>query len=336
MVCEVDRVHDVAALCDRVASVLAVPFELGGRSLAMSASIGVVVADAGHSPAELLRDADVAMYRSKADGRGRATLFTAGLRAEAVARLEMEADLRLALSEGQLELHYQPVVAAADGTVHAAEALVRWRHPTEGLLRPDQFLGVAERSGLVLDLGAVVLRLATRQLAAWQAAGLDLRVGVNLSPRQLLDGAVADTVLAACADAGACPSGLVLELTENALIEALGMAGERLSPLRAAGVQVALDDFGTGYSSLQYLRDLPVDMVKIDRTFVRGLGGVDDGALAEAIVRLGAALDLVTVAEGVETPAQKARLLEMGCDHLQGYLLGLPAPADELDLRARW
>jgi diguanylate cyclase (GGDEF)-like protein/PAS domain S-box-containing protein len=336
MVCELDRAEDVASLCDRVATVLAEPFPLPGRPHSMSASIGVVVADGAHSPAELLRDADVAMYRSKSDGRGRATLFTAGLRAEAVARLEQEADLRAAIAEEQLCLHYQPVVAAKDGSVRAVEALVRWQHPTRGLLAPGEFLDIAERSGLVLDLGILVLRHATTQLAAWQQAGIDLKVSVNLSPRQLLDGDVAGAVLAACRDAGADPHGLVLELTENALIEALAVVGEQLRPVRDAGVGIALDDFGTGYSSLQYLRDLPVDMIKIDRTFVRDLGMSDDGALAEAIVRLGSALDLVTVAEGIETEVQLQRLRAMGCDHLQGYLLGRPAPADTLDLDPRW
>jgi diguanylate cyclase (GGDEF)-like protein/PAS domain S-box-containing protein len=336
MVCEIDRVHQVAALCDRVAAVLGAPFDLGGKSLSMSASIGVVVVDDSASPAELLRDADVAMYRSKADGRGRSTLFTEGLRAEAVERLEQEADLRVALREGQLTVHYQPVISSVDGRVHGAEALVRWDHPERGLLPPKDFLPAAERSGMIVDVGAFVLTAACRQLGEWQAAGLDLTVSINVSPRQLLDGNVVDRVLSGCIEAGADPRGLVLELTENALIETLSSAGERLRPLRRAGVGVALDDFGTGYSSLQYLRDLPVDMVKIDRTFVRGLGSEDDGALAEAIVRLGSALELTTVAEGIEHQGQLDRLRAMGCDYVQGYLLGHPAPAGQLDLTSRW
>nr|WP_283250971.1 EAL domain-containing protein [Rhabdothermincola salaria] len=336
MVCEIERVHQVAALCDRVASALGTPFDLDGRSLSMSASIGVVVGDDIHSPAELLRDADVAMYRSKADGRGRSTLFTEGLRAEAVERLEQEADLRVALREGQLAVHYQPVVSCTDGSVHGVEALVRWHHPERGLLLPGDFLPAAERSGMVVELGAFVLTTACRQLGAWQAEGRHLTVSINVSPRQLLDGNVVDQVLNQCAAAGADPEGLILELTENALIETLSSAGERLRPLRRAGVAVALDDFGTGYSSLQYLRDLPVDLVKIDRTFVRGLGSEDDGALAEAIVRLGAALDLTTVAEGIEDPAQLERLRAMGCGYVQGYLIGRPAPVEELDLTPRW
>jgi diguanylate cyclase (GGDEF)-like protein/PAS domain S-box-containing protein len=336
MVCELERATDVSVLCDRVASVLSEPFQVDGRSHTMSASIGVVVADATHSPVELLRDADVAMYRSKGEGRGRTTIFTAGLRAEAVARLDQEADLRSALQHDQLVLHYQPVVSARDGRVEGAEALLRWDHPERGLLPPAELLATAERSDLVLEVGAVVLRLAIDQLAAWQRAGMGIRLGVNMSPRQLRHGDVARQVLDLCEDAGADPEGLVLELTENAFIEALGTAGEQLRVLREAGVSVALDDFGTGYSSLQYLRDLPVDHVKIDRTFVQDLGVSDDGALAEAIVRLAAALDLVTVAEGVETAGQRERLRLMGCDHLQGYLLGRPAPAVDIDLTSRW
>jgi diguanylate cyclase (GGDEF)-like protein/PAS domain S-box-containing protein len=336
MVCEVASMDHVAPLCERVADVLALPYEVDGKSLTMSASIGVVVGDALHEPAELLRDADVAMYRSKADGRGRATLFTARLRAEAVERLEQEADLRVALREGQLEVHYQPVVSCTDGRVHGVEALVRWRHPERGLLLPAQFLPAAERSGLIAEVGTHVLARACIQLAAWQRTGSDLRVSINMSPRQLLDGAVVDIVLEACRAAGARPQGLIVELTENALIETLGNAGDRLRRLRETGVGVALDDFGTGYSSLQYLRDLPVDLVKIDRTFVRGLGRDDDGALAEAIVGLGGALDLTTVAEGVETAEQLRRVRAMGCDLVQGYLLGRPVPSDELDLTSRW
>ena len=336
MVCEVDHMDLVAPLCDRVAATLARPYDVDGKSLTMSASIGVVVGDELHDPAELLRDADVAMYRSKADGRGRATLFTARLRAEAVERLEQEADLRVALRERQLEVHYQPVISCGDGSVQGVEALVRWRHPERGLLMPGDFLPAAERSGLIVDVGAYVLAAAAVQLSRWQQSGSSLRVSINLSPRQLLDGSVVDIVLGACRAAGARPQGLVIELTENALIEALGIAGDRLRRLRDAGITVALDDFGTGYSSLQYLRDLPVDLVKIDRTFVRGLGHNDDGALAEAIIGLGGALDLVTVAEGVETDEQLQRLRTMGCDMVQGYLLGRPVPADQLDLTPRW
>jgi EAL domain-containing protein (putative c-di-GMP-specific phosphodiesterase class I) len=325
----------VAAVSGRVLGVVAQPVELGGRRIVVTGSVGVVVASGGEAPADLLRDADVAMYRSKGDGRGRATRFTEGLRAEAVARLEQEADLRHALEQGHLELHYQPIVSAGDGTVVAVEALVRWRHPDRGLLVPADFLPVAERSGLVVDLGTAVLGQACADLARWRAAGHELRVSVNLSPRQLHHEELVRTVLATCDRTGADPAGLVLELTEDALIEALGVAGAHLRDLRRHGALVALDDFGTGYSSLQYLRDLPVDMVKIDRSFVSGLGAGDDGALAEAIVGLAAALGLVSVAEGVERVDQLRRLQAMGCEMVQGYLLGRPVPLEELDLTPR-
>jgi diguanylate cyclase (GGDEF)-like protein/PAS domain S-box-containing protein len=336
MVCEVDDHDQIAPLCERVSATLATPYVADRKSLVMSASIGVVVVDDLHTPAELLRDADVAMYRSKATGRGRSTLFTASLRAEAVERLEQEADLRVALTDGQLEVHYQPVISCADGSVHGVEALVRWRHPERGLLSPAAFLPAAERSGLIVDVGAYVLAAACGQLARWQDAGLGLRMSINLSPRQLLDNTVVEVVLQTCEATGVDPAGLVLELTENALIEALGVAGEQLRPLRDIGIGVALDDFGTGYSSLQYLRDLPVDMVKLDRIFVRGLGLEDDGALAQAIIGLGTALDLTTVAEGIETRRQLELLRAMGCGYAQGYLLGRPGPAEHLDLTARW
>ena len=336
LVCELDRPHEVAALCDRVLGALATPVRIAGQTLVMSGSLGVVIGDDDQEPADLLRDADVAMYRSKADGRGRSTLFTASLRAEAVTRLEQEADLRTAVEGGHLVVHYQPVIDAVDGSVSGAEALVRWQHPTRGLLAPGDFLPVAERSGLIGDLGRVVLAEACRTLAVWQSQGHHITVSVNLAPRQILDDDLVDTVRLACDRADADPTGLVLEITENALIETLGVARTRLHELKKLGVSLALDDFGTGYSSLQYLKDLPVDFVKIDRSFVEGLGAGDDGALADAIIGLADALDLVSVAEGVERPAQLERLRAMGCALLQGYLLGMPAPAEEMDFTPRW
>ncbi len=336
LVCELDRPHEVAALCDRVLSALATPVRIAGRTLVMSGSLGVVIGDDDQEAADLLRDADLAMYRSKTDGRGRSTLFTASLRAEAVTRLEQEADLRTAVEESQLEVYYQPVIDAVDGTVSGAEALVRWHHPTRGLLNPADFLSVAERSGLISDLGRVVLAQACSTLARWQSEGHAIRVSVNLAPRQILDDDLVETVRLACDRSGADPSGLVLEITENALIETLGVARTRLHELKKLGVALALDDFGTGYSSLQYLKDLPVDFVKIDRSFVEGLGDGDDGALADAIIGLADALDLVSVAEGVERPDQLERLQAMGCALLQGFLLGRPAPAAEMDFTPRW
>jgi diguanylate cyclase (GGDEF)-like protein/PAS domain S-box-containing protein len=336
MVCELDRPHEVAALCDRVLSALTMPIRVAGRTLVTSGSLGVVIATDDQEPPDLLRDADVAMYRSKADGRGRSTLFTASLRAEAVTRLEQEASLRQAIEEGELEVHYQPLIDATSGIVAGAEALVRWRHPTLGLLAPKEFLPAAERSGLVSDLGRAVLAQACMSLATWQSMGHSLRVSVNLAPRQLLDDDLVDTVMWACRAAGADPPGLVIEITENALIETLGVASSRLRELRGLGVGVALDDFGTGYSSLQYLKDLPVDLVKIDRSFVTGLGDGDDGALADAMIGLADALGLLSVAEGVERPDQLERLQAMGCAMVQGYLLGRPAPAHEMDLSPRW
>jgi len=323
-----------AALAASLVDALALPFELDGREVTVGASIGIALRTAGGQddetdPAEaLLREADTAMYAAKRSGSGPVVVFQDTLRRRALARLEDEQGLRQALARDELRVHYQPIVTLPDAVTVGVEALVRWQHPDRGLLEPGAFLQIAEETGLVVPLGRFVLAQACMQVARWRAAGRLLRVSVNVSAQHLAAGTLSDDVERALAQAGLDPSVLTLEITEQALVVSHESAAEALDDLRSRGCRVALDDFGTGYSSLAYLRRLPVDVLKIDRTFVTGAGtGVNDGALLEAITRLGASLGLDTVTEGIETPAELAAVIAAGATHAQGYLLGRPAPA---------
>ena len=322
------------ALAERLVDALALPFDLDGREVTVGASIGIAVRRAGDEddetdPADaMLREADTAMYAAKRSGSGPVVVFQETLRRRALARLEDEQGLRQALARDELRVHYQPIVTLPDAATVGVEALVRWQHPDRGLLGPGAFLQIAEETGMVVPLGRFVLREALRQVARWRAAGRPLRVSVNVSAQHLAAGSLHDDVERALAEAGLDPSVLTLEITEQALVVSHVSAAEVLADLRARGCRVALDDFGTGYSSLAYLRRLPVDVLKIDRTFVTGAGtGVNDGALLEAITRLGASLGLDTVTEGIETPTELAAVIAAGATHAQGYLLGRPAPA---------
>jgi diguanylate cyclase (GGDEF)-like protein len=322
------------AIADRIAAILRNPYTLGDRTLVATVSVGIAVSRPGESSAEdLLRDADAAMYRAKELGKDRCELFDAALRARAVARLELEAGLRRALDHGELEVHYQPEVSIATGRVEAVEALVRWRHPERGLVPPAEFIGVAEDTGLIVPLGAWVMRVACDQAAAWreQHDG-PLTVRVNLSARQLADPGLVDTIAAVLAGTGTNPRDLCLEITESGLIADIETNAAALERIRRLGVRIALDDFGTGYSSLNYLRRFAVDLLKIDRSFVRDLGecGADD-AIVEAIVAMARALGLPVTAEGVETPAQLEHVRALGCQAVQGFLFARPGPPEEIE-----
>jgi diguanylate cyclase (GGDEF)-like protein/PAS domain S-box-containing protein len=324
-------------IAERIGEAFRLPFALDGRPHHLSVSVGVVFVKAGEaSAAEVLRDADAAMYRAKADGKGQFELFDAQMRASLVARLQTEADLRRALDEGELRLHYQPVVALADAddALVGAEALVRWQHPRRGLLAPAEFIAVAEDSGLIAPLGAWVLEEACRQAVAW---GGERFVSVNLSPRQLSHSDVPALLERALADTGVDPALLELEITENVLMEQSAGALATLRRLKAMGVRLVLDDFGTGWSSLAYLKRFPLDGLKIDREFVDGLGSEpEDTAIVAAVLSMAAALELDVIAEGVETDAQLAWLRERGCGMAQGFLLGRPMPAEDLAALDGW
>jgi diguanylate cyclase (GGDEF)-like protein/PAS domain S-box-containing protein len=306
---------------------LATPIVLRDRDLTPTASIGIAIA-AGEDAEALLRNADTAMYAAKRQGRGRYALFEPAMHASVVERLDLAADLSRAVEKGQLHLCYEPQISLESGRICCLEALVRWRHPTRGEVSPGEFIPLAEETGMILPIGRWVLREACRQVKAWQErwpTPAPLTIAVNLSARQLQHPGVVDEVRAALAAAGLDPQSLVLEITETAIMEQLDAAITILTELRRLGVRLALDDFGTGYSSLSYLQRLPVDILKIDRSFVAGVArSIEDSALARGILTLAQTLGLETVAEGIETAEQLATLGELGCQLGQGYFFARP------------
>jgi diguanylate cyclase (GGDEF)-like protein/PAS domain S-box-containing protein len=312
-------------LAKRLAAELDEPLQVGGAPVYISASFGVAYAGADSDAEGLLRDADAALYRAKARGRGRCELFDAPMRAQAMARLEIETGLRVALGTDQLALHFQPVVDLASGATLALEALMRWRHPVRGPVSPGEFIPVAEESGLIVPLGRWALLEACAQAAALGAEGPP--VSVNLSARQLAHPGIVEHVVEALDSTGLPAARLWLELTETALFEEADAPLPVLHELKALGVLLVLDDFGTGYSSLAYLQRFPLDALKIDRAFVAEM--TEDpraAALVEAIATMARSLGLTVVPEGIETEAQREALLALGCRYGQGFLFGRPAP----------
>jgi diguanylate cyclase (GGDEF)-like protein/PAS domain S-box-containing protein len=325
--------EDALALGSRVQHVFEDPFRLNGRELFLSVSVGVVVSDGPDDDAgRLLRDADVAKYVAKERGRGRVELFVAPMRERAVERLETEVALRRALVNREFRVHYQPLVRFDSSEAIGFEALVRWERPERGLVPPLEFLPLAEETGLIVPIGEWVLREACTEAARWVAESPNatpLSVAVNLSARQLADPDLIETVEDALTSAGLDPSLLVLEITETVLMEDREHAITVLRALTDRGVHIGIDDFGTGQSSLGYLKTLPVHALKIDRSFVDGLGTEpEDSAIVAAVVRLGHALGLTVTAEGIETPVQLAELQAMGCDLGQGFYFARPQPSE--------
>ncbi len=322
-------------LADRLAAVVAEPLEIGDHRFVVSVSIGVTTSGrAGDDPDALVRDADAAMYRAKAHGGSRHQVFDAETRAETVDRLDLESDLRRAIESDELVLHYQPKVALESGRIVGFEALVRWQHPTRGLLLPDRFLPVAGESNLMPDLGAWVVDRAFAALPRLDAArpGGDppLYLCVNLSAFELTHPAVVSTVVGATERHGVDPSRIDLELTEHTLMKEASSNSDALGQLSALGYQIAIDDFGTGYSSLAYLRTFPVNLLKIDRTFVVGLGtSSQDTAIVTAVLAMAGSLGLTVVAEGVETAEQLAELRRLGCAMAQGHHIAAAMTLDE-------
>jgi EAL domain-containing protein (putative c-di-GMP-specific phosphodiesterase class I) len=280
------------------------------------------------------------MYIAKTRGKGRFELFESHMHAAVLERLELEADLRRALERQEFALHYQPIVRLKDGRVTGVEALLRWQHPTRGAVPPSVLVPVAEETGLIVPIGRWVLGEACRQVLAWQPLqGEDepLMVTVNISGRYLQDVALVEDVREVLAETGFDPRCLVLEITESMLMHDAEATIRRLHELKGLGIALALDDFGTGYSSLSYLQRFPIDILKIDRSFVEALGSrTDDPVLARAIVALGDTLELRTVAEGIERAEQRAELLALGCELGQGYLFGRPQPPDVLAASCGW
>jgi len=305
---------------------------IGDHELFVTASIGYSTnVDAGMSPNDLLRDADAAMYRAKARGRDCVEAFEAGGYETGVQALRTAGELRRGIERDEIVPYFQPIVDLESGRVLGYEVLARWLHPDRGLLTPNHFLPLAEETGLLVDLGTEMLHNSLAQLAAWRAAGHDFAncsLSVNVGNRQLLDPAFYKLVGELLGETGIDADSLWLEITETSLLADVKAATVTLRELRSLGLHLSVDDFGTGYSSLTYLKRFPVEAIKVDRAFVSGLGiENEDTTIVEAVVKLGQALGLAVIAEGIETPLQLSRLRELGCDKGQGYLFGRPRPA---------
>jgi diguanylate cyclase (GGDEF)-like protein/PAS domain S-box-containing protein len=330
---ETRDVNEAVTLANRLAAAFAPPFEAGGSQLPIACSIGIVRSDqGGASSGELLRNADIAMYAAKREARGSHQVFQQAMYAETVGRVRMEADLRQALDRGEFRLVYQPLMGLIHGGVSGVEALLRWHHPERGLVMPTDFIPLAERSGEIRRIGKWVLEEACRTVGSWNAALGDrpVKANVNVSVVQLEPGFV-DEVAAILAETKFPAERLVVEITESVFSDERSDVVEVLSGLRRLGVRISIDDFGTGYSSLSRLRELPVDELKIDRAFVNQLGAGDDGSLVSTILHLAQELSLNTVAEGIEENVQMQRLRELGCDVGQGFLLGRPTEAANIE-----
>jgi diguanylate cyclase (GGDEF)-like protein/PAS domain S-box-containing protein len=325
-----------AAVADRLLEGLAAPFEVRGREVFVRASVGIAISDGLDGTDSLVRNADTAMYAAKAAGKGRYEFFRPDMHARALAQFEVQADLERAIGRGEFAVHYQPIVELSGGTVGGVEALVRWIHPTRGVLPPFEFIGVAEDTGLIVPLGRWVLEEACRQAAAWRdqhEAAANLWVSVNLSTRQLVEPDLVRMVREVLEITGLDPSALILEITEGSLMQDMTETVTKLQGLKALGVRLAIDDFGTGSSSLGYLRQFPIDVLKIDKSFVDEIAaaGSDGPALVRAIIDLARTLHLETVAEGIEMNEQLAELRSAGCRSGQGFLFAKPLASPDME-----
>jgi diguanylate cyclase (GGDEF)-like protein/PAS domain S-box-containing protein len=320
---------EVSAFARRVLDTIGEPYDLDGHHVCVGASVGIAIAPGDGADADrLLKNADMALYRAKSDGRSTFCFFEAEMDARAQARRRLEVDLRKALATGEFQLHYQPLVELTSGAITGFEALLRWPYASRGMIPPAEFVPVAEETGLIGQLGAFVLRRACADAAAWPD---DARVAVNLSPLQFRTGNLLQVVMDALKETGLRPGRLELEITETLLLERSESVLATLHALRALGVRISMDDFGTGYSSLSYLRSFPFDKIKIDRSFVNGMKTqADSQAIVRAIVSLGSSLGITITAEGVETESDLACLKAEGCNEGQGYLFSKAQPQAEV------
>lgn len=328
----ISATDDASAVAQRIRSALSEPMHPQGAEIVVSASIGIsTFPDNGESVDELIEHAGAALNAAKRDGRDRDQIYTATLDARTYKRFTMESNLRKALEEEQFELHYQPKIDALSGAVHGAEALIRWRHPDLGMIAPDEFIPVAEESGLIVPIGEWVIGAACRQLAAWSETALaDLVIAVNLSAAQFGKQGLAQLLIAGVEQCGIAPARLELELTESVIMSELDATVALLKQLKAAGFPLWIDDFGTGYSSMSYLQALPIDGLKIDQSFIRNMHtNPADAAIARAVCLLAQGLELDIVAEGVERQEHAASLREFGCQYLQGFYFSAALPPAE-------
>jgi len=326
-----DTVSTVTA--ERIFELLREPFVLGdNQSLhTVTASIGIATGPRATAE-ELLRDADVALYEAKTAGKQRYTMFQPEMRRAVESHVELQMDLSLAVERDEFFLAYQPIFEIDTGAVVGVEALLRWHHPSRGVVMPDEFIPILEESGQILTVGQQVLHRACQQAAEWRGAGYDLSMSVNVSPRQLDSPGIVSDITEALEASGLDPHRLVVEITENTLMRDPASTVERISQLKALGISVAVDDFGTGYSSLAYLRRFPVDILKIDRSFIASMTSSErSSALIHSLVQLGKSLGLDTVAEGIEEPQQLEQLRDEQCDTGQGFLYAKPLSPQELE-----
>ena len=317
---------DVQEVAQKILTAFAVPLLLEGRPISVTPSVGIALYPLhANTPSDLIRCADAAMYLAKQQGRATKRCYEPALGERALAALELESQLTQAVARGEFVLHYQPQVRAADGALVGAEALIRWQHPTRGLVEPDHFMPLAEQQRLIMPIGQWVLREAVRAARRWHAAGRMLPVSVNVASLQFRDAGFGASVAQVLHEEGLGGEWLELEITERMLMDDIDAVSATLADLKALGVRIAIDDFGTGYSSLGRLNRLPIDRIKIDRSFVHGLpDNSGHAAIARAIVMLATSLGMATIAEGVETAAQRDFLVALGCEELQGLLFGAP------------
>jgi diguanylate cyclase (GGDEF)-like protein/PAS domain S-box-containing protein len=328
---DVGGTDEAYALGRRIQDHLKAPFNIDGHELFASLSVGIVLSGPSHTtPTDLLRDADLAMYRAKQNGKARCDVFDLTMNSPASERLILETTLRRAIERSELRVFYQPILDLAKGQIAGFEALVRWAHPQRGLVLPAEFIPLAEETGMILQIGAWVLQEACRQFQEWQAqVSRPLLLSVNVSARQFQSPHLVPVVARALETTGLDPRCLKLELTESVMMKDVHRVRERLKELKGLSIQLAIDDFGTGFSSLTYLRDLPITFVKIDRSFVSRLGeDARDDAIVRSIVRLSHDLGLIVIAEGIELDDQLNMLRDLGCDYGQGFLFSAAVPAD--------
>jgi len=322
---------DATRIAERILKELSQPFSIGGQELFPTVSMGIALYNPSYeSPEELLRDADTAMYRAKALGKGRFEIFDANMRANTIARLQLETELRRALERNEFDVHYQVIVSLQTSSIWGLEALVRWRHPVRGLISPGEFILVAEETGLIVPIGKWVLETAARQMCVWQSrfpGDRPLSISVNMSARHFLQPELIEQCREMISETQLSAGSLVLEVTESAMMPdpeaAIGVMGQ----LKSLGIKLAMDDFGTGYSSLSYLHRFPLDSLKIDKSFVSRM--MQDDEIVRAIITLGRNLGLKVIAEGVETAEQAEQLRKLGCEFAQGYYFSVPVNAQQ-------
>jgi diguanylate cyclase (GGDEF)-like protein/PAS domain S-box-containing protein len=338
----ISTVHDATMAAERLQQDLALPFPLEGREVFASASIGIAISHPSYEqPEDFLRDADTAMYHAKNHGRGGLELFDNDMHARAVSLLQLETDLRRALTRGEFRVHYQPIISLDNRHIIGFESLIRWEHPQQGLISPAKFVQIAEDTGLIIEMDQWMLRESCAQLRTWQEefpANPPLSVSVNLSGKQFAHPDLNDRIREILAETTVSPESLKLEITESSLIENPEAAANTLRMLKELGIRISLDDFGTGYSSLSYLHRFPIDTIKIDRSFITRLNVSKNSEIVKAIVTLASNLGMEVIAEGVETDEQIARLTGMNCAYVQGYMFSRPLPANEVRdlLEATW